>query len=148
MTGAGGGGSIPPMDEGARTVEHLRLIQGVIARMADNSARMKTAAVSLVTAAFVFAGLSDGGHGLVALGAAVAVVALGAMDARYLQLERRYVALYRAAAAGGTRTPFDLDHRPWAGAAGPLRKVALSWSVAFFHGALLAMTALLAILDT
>jgi len=97
-----------------RMAEHLKLVQGVITRMAGNSAQMKMWAVSLVAAVFVFSGLSDDPHWLVGVGGCVPVIALWGMDARYLHLERCYVRLYEAVVVGRKMTPFELDYRPYA----------------------------------
>ena len=112
------------------------MIQGVITRMAGNSAQMKTWAVSLVTAAIVFSGLSDKPHWLIAAGGFVPVVAFWIMDARYLHLEKCYRALYGAVVDGKPVKPFDLDYRPYAASIDSLWWVAWSWSVRAFYGAL------------
>ena len=78
-------------DDAQTTVEHLKLVQGVVARMAGNSAQMKAWAVSLVTAAFVLSGLSDEPHWLIPLGGCIPVIAFWTMDAKYLHLERCYI---------------------------------------------------------
>ncbi len=128
-------------------IEHLKMIQGVITRMAGNSAQMKAWAVSLVTAAFVFSGLSDDPHWLIGAGACVPVIAFWWMDARYLHLEKCYRALYEAVILNGAVKPFDLDYRPHAAGAGSVWNVALTWSVRNFYGALLVVVlGLLAIL--
>ncbi len=49
-------------DEPQHTVAHLQMVQGVITRMAGNSAQMKTWTVSLVTAAYVFSGIATDPH--------------------------------------------------------------------------------------
>ena len=125
------------------------MVQGVIARMAGNSAQMKTWAVSLVTATIVFSGLSEDPHWLIAAGGFVPVVALWIMDAKYLRLERCYRALYEAIVDRGTVKPFDLDYRPYASSVDSLWWIAWSWSVRAFYGALLIVEfVLLAILTT
>lgn len=125
------------------------MVQGIVARMAGNSAQTKTWTVSLVTAVFVFSGLSDDPHWLVAAGGVIPVVAFGALDARYLHLERCYVKLHEALASGGEVASFNLDYRPYATAAGSVWKVAWSWSVGGFYGPLLMVILLLvAILAT
>ena len=130
-------------------VEHLKMIQGVVTRMAGNSAQMKTWAVSLVTAAFVFSGVSDDPHWLVGLGGCVPVAAFWIMDARYLHLERCYIKLYCAVMSGDSVKNFDLDYRPHAANVASVWKVAWSWSVCMYYGSLLAMMiALLVILST
>lgn len=134
-------------DEAHKTIEHLKMVQGVITRMAGNSAQMKTWAVSLVTATIVFSGLSDDPHWLIGLGGFVPIIAFWTMDARYLHLERCYIKLYEAIAAGASTNSFDLNYRPHTSAVGSVWRVARSWSVCTFYGSLSAvMTALLVIL--
>ncbi len=135
------------IDDTQRTVEHLRLAQDVITRMAGNSAQMKTWAVSLVTAAFVFSGLSDDPHWLIGLGGCIPVLAFWSMDAKYLHLERCYIKLYEKIVAGTSVKPFDLDYRPYVSTAGSVWDVAWSWSVCRFYGSLFViMLALLGLL--
>lgn len=119
-------------------VEHLKMVQGVVARMAGNSAQMKTWAVSLVTAVVVFSGLSDDPHWLVGAGGCVPVIAFWTMDARYLHLERCYVKLYNVIVAGAEMRPFDLDYRAYVSQVASAWSVGWSWSVAIFYSALLA----------
>ena len=129
------------------TIAHLQMAQDVITRMAGNSTHMKTWAVSLVTAAFVFSGLSDHPHWLIGVGGYVPILIFWMMDARYLHLERCYVQLYNAVAAGECEKPFDLNYRPYEATVASVWSVARSWSVISFYGALLIlMTALVAIL--
>ena len=128
-------------------VEHLKMVQGVISRMAGNCAQVKTWTVSLVTAVFVFAGLSDERDMLIGVAGFVPVLLFGAMDARYLHLERCYRKLYEAIASGESVKPFDLDYRPYAGSVDSLGATALSWSVCGFYGTLLiSLVVLLTIL--
>ena len=130
-------------------VEHLKLVQGVVTRMAGNSAQMKTWAVSLVTAAFVFSGLSNDPHWLIGLGGCIPVIAFWIMDAKYLQLERCYIKLYEAVLHGEAVKPFELDYRPYLSKVSSVWCVAWSWSVCRFYGALfLVMLVLIAILIT
>lgn len=134
------------MDDSQRTVEHLKLVQGVVTRMAGNSSQMKTWAVSLVTAAFIFSGLSDDPHWLIAVGGCVPVVAFWMMDARYLHLERCYIKLYNAVATDASDKHFDLDYRSYASTVDPVWKVAWSWSVCMFYGALLIVMLMLVVI--
>ena len=134
------------VDDDQRTVEHLKLVQGVVTRMAGNSAQMKTWAVSLVTAAFVFSGLSDDPHWLIAVGGCVPVVAFWAMDARYLHLERCYIKLYNAVATNASDKQFDLNYRSYAPTVDSVWKVAWSWSICMFYGALLIVMLMLVVI--
>ena len=58
-------------DESDREIEHLKMVQSVVARMSSNSVHMKTWAVSLVTAVVVFSGLSDDPHWLIGIGGSI-----------------------------------------------------------------------------
>ena len=133
----------------ADKVEHLKMLQGVVARMAESSAQMKTWAISLVTAVIVFSGLSDDPHWLIGLGGCVPVILFWIMDAKYLHLNRCYRELYESVAAEKKTKPFEMDYREYAASIESVRKVACSWSVLWFYAALLAiMLVLLAILAT
>jgi len=118
-------------------IEHLKLIQNIITRLAGNSAQMKTWSVSLVTAVLVVSGVTDTSHWLIGLGGGVAVLSLGIMDARYLHIERCYRKLYEAVASDGPVEPFDLNPEPYGCKVAPVWRIALSWSVSGFYGALL-----------
>ena len=125
------------------------MVQGVVTRMAGNSAQMKTWAVSLVTAAFVFSGVSDDPHWLVAVGGCIPVIAFWTMDARYLHLERCYIKLHETIVSGSSVAPFDLNYRPHVSTVDSSWEIAWSWSVCRFYGSLLAiMLGLLIILRT
>lgn len=126
-------------DDRQDSVEHLKLVQGVVSRMARASAQTKAWSVLVVAAVLVFSGLSDSAHWLIVLGGCIPVVAFWSMDARYLHMERCFIKLHEAVANGEAIRPFDLDHRPFANAVGSVWSVAWSWSVFRFHGALLAV---------
>ncbi len=130
---------------GDSKVEHLKMVQGVVARMAGNGARMKTWTVSLAAAVVVFSGLSDDPHWLVGAGGCAPVIVFWIMDARYLHLERCYVKLHDAIVAGAEVRPFDLDYRAYASQVASVWSVGRSWSVAAFYGALLAAMAALSV---
>lgn len=127
-------------------VEHLKMVQAVIARMADSSAQMKTWALSLVTAVILFSGLSDDPHWLIGLGGCILVVMFWIMDARYLHLNRCYRKLFESVAAGEPTKSFELDYRSYVASDGSLRTTALSWSVLLFYTALLAVMFVLSII--
>ena len=135
--------------ESQHTAVHLQMVQAVIARLAGNSAQMKTWTVSLVTAAYVFSGVSADPHWLIGAGGVIPVLAFWWMDANYLHLERCYRKLYEALLAREELRSFDLDYRPYAGSVDSTWRVARSSSVWPFYGALLAVIlVLVAILVT
>lgn len=124
-------------------IEHLKMVQSIISRMAGNSTQMKTWTVSLVTAIFAFSGLSEEPHWLIGVGGCIPIVALWWMDARYLHLEKCYRALHEAIVGGQDITPFDLDYRPYAKSVDSVWKIAWSWSVRWFYLFLLILMLLL-----
>jgi hypothetical protein len=71
---------------------HLTMLQGVITRLATNSATCKTWCVTLSSAlAVVAAGQATGsGRPTILLVAALPIVVFGLLDAYYLGLERRF----------------------------------------------------------
>jgi hypothetical protein len=72
--------------------EHLKLVQGVITRMAGNSFLLKGWAVTLVAGLTAFA-KADADRDLAWIGCGV-VVLFGLLDAMYLANERAYRTLY------------------------------------------------------
>ena len=126
-------------DDSRVDIEHLKLLLSVITRMAGNSSQMKTWAVLLVTAVFVFSGLSNGPHWLISIGGCIAVVAFWMMDAKYLQIERYYRKLYEAVVDGSPPVkPYELDPKFHSGSIDTsFWHVAWSWSVGVFYIALL-----------
>jgi hypothetical protein len=73
-------------------IEHLKMLQAVIDRMARTSASMKRFALAVAGAALALAASS--GSGLIALAAALLMGAFWALDARYLQQEQWFRDLY------------------------------------------------------
>lgn len=71
---------------------HLTLLQGVIARMASNSASSKTWCVSLVSALAVV--VAQSGQSRLLLIAALPIILFGVLDAYYLGLERAFRRAY------------------------------------------------------
>ncbi len=130
-------------NEKQATLEHLKLIQGVVLRMASNSMQMKTWAVSLVTAVFMFSGLSDDPHWLIVLGGCVPVIAFWIMDARYLHLEKCYIELYSAVLGKKGVKEFELDYEPHEKNVASVWDIAWSWSVYRFYGSLLIVVLVL-----
>ena len=92
-------------------IEHLKLVEVVHTRLVGNSSQTKTWAVSIVTAVFIFLGLSDKPHVIIPSGGGIAVIVFCLMDIRYLYLQRGFIRLFRAVADGKTERPFEMDYR-------------------------------------
>ncbi len=127
---------------------HLQLLQGVINRMAANSAACKTWCVTLVAAIFIVAFRST--VGVPPLLALAPIVVLLYQDSASLALERELRNAYNAFVAklhAGTLTPADLFVvQPSA----PLRarlSVLRSWSVLPFYALLTIGTVVLELID-
>lgn len=123
--------------------KHLELVSAAIGRMAGASATAKGWAVALAGAAFGTALVRESWP-LLALGILV-VAALGLVDARYLDNERRARGQYDAIADDNAVAPFSMkalatsstkSHWWW-----PARF--RSWSIWYFYGPLLLVGAVL-----
>ena len=129
-------------------VEHLKLVQGVVTRMAGNSALMKAwGRIPRHSTIRLLSGI--GRSPLVdCSGCCIPVIAFWTMDARYLHLERCHIRLYETIVTGSSIAPFGLNYRPYVSTVESSWKIAFSWSVCRFYGSLFAiMLALLVILN-
>lgn len=90
------GPTVGPLDLGSPSVQsHLTMLQGVIGRLAGNSASCKTWCVSLVSAlAVVAAGQEAATRPKILVVAALPILLFGVLDAYYLGLERRFRKCY------------------------------------------------------
>jgi hypothetical protein len=73
-------------------IRHLEMIQNVIARMANNSNTIKRYAVVITAAAVSFAKFADAPS--ILLAAAILILVLAFLDAKYLRLERCFRDLF------------------------------------------------------
>lgn len=101
-------------------VEHLKLIQTVVGRMASNSFLLRGWTATLVAALFAF-GAKDADKVFVLI-AWVPLLVFAGLDAYYLMMEQRFRDLYNSVAAAPDDTPtnFSMDvtayqqNRTWA----------------------------------
>ena len=124
--------------------EYLKLVQGVISRMASSCAQTKTWAVSIVSAIYIFIRLSNDlpSHTIiiVSLFSCIYVLFFWCSCAKYLRLERCYIKLYESVVADPLKVHFDLNYRPYCGKIGSTLRVAMSWSVLLFFSPLFLFT--------
>lgn len=123
-------------------ITHLGMIQNVITRMADESARIKQFALAALAA---LASTSAATHSAaLAYVAAVMAIVFWLLDARYLAQERWYRRLYDKVREG--KGPTDFAMTPDADIRGQvtLATTAFGWSVAPLYGSLLIIAVLLA----
>lgn len=132
--------SNPPPELGPNP-EHLKLIQGVIDRMARNSFLLKGWSVTLAAALLGFSVRSS--QSLIAVIAALVSTDLAFLDAKYLSLERQFRHLYEDACRG--------EAQPWAlsppdASRGAIWRALKSPSVYMVHGAVIGLALLVAVL--
>ena len=83
----------PPLDRDAPSVQsHLTMLQGIVSRLASNSAACKTWCVTLVSALAVV--VAQSGPPKLLMIAALPIVIFCALDCYYLGLERRFRECY------------------------------------------------------
>ena len=113
-------------------VEHLKMLQNIISRMAGNSSLMKRWAMVLVPAVATFGKFGDAPV-VATIAGGVPLIFMWWQDAKYLRLERAYRKMYEAIVAGEEVKMFDLDHRPYLDRVNSDFKTVCSWSVALFY---------------
>jgi hypothetical protein len=114
--------------------KHLEMLQAVVARMATYGATLKNYCITITTAVCGFAvTLQRPAAALVGL---VPVMICAVLDARYLQNERRFRALFDQVRqeewTGPPSFAVDLRSTPPV----PMREILISWSIAIFYGGL------------
>jgi uncharacterized membrane protein len=99
------------MEDKEAMIEHLKIVQGVINRMAQTSFILKGWAITVVSAILGFAvGTSNGNFGLVAI--APGLIFWG-LDSYYLWQERLYRRLYELVRTGDQSIPpFSMNTTP------------------------------------
>lgn len=118
----------------AARIEHLKMLQAVIDRMARTSASMKQFALAIAGAALALA--ASTGSGPIALAAAVLMLFFWGLDARYLQQEQWFRDLYDEVRQEPAEQAPDYRILPPAAlqARRTLADTALSWSTAALYG--------------
>jgi uncharacterized membrane protein YoaK (UPF0700 family) len=128
-----------PADNPA-SIAHLNTLQGIITRLAGNSAQCKTWCLTLVTALIAFAGTA---HNVGPIKLAILPIAMFlVLDAAYLGVEKAYRDLYNDVVRQIRRGSYALDGVFAAGAGltlGLWFKSQKSWSIwAFYYPLIIA----------
>jgi hypothetical protein len=122
-----------PADNPA-TIAHLSMLQGIITRLAGNSAQCKTWCLTLVTALIAFAGAA---HTIAAIQITILPIAMFLLlDAAYLGVERAYRDLYNAMVDDIHHQRYTLAHAFAVGASLTLMRwlgSQKSWSIWAFY---------------
>ena len=123
---------------GYSRLEHLKMLQGVISRMAQNSFLLKGWSVTLA-AGLLAAAISD--KQIYAALALFPTLIFWGLDAYYLRQERLFRALYDAVAAEADppASPYSLDTRPYAQRVGSWLWTCSAPVVAGLHGVIIVV---------
>ncbi len=127
------------MEQETARVEHLKLIQAIIGRMARNSFAIKSFTVAVSTAVFAFAATTEQWS---AIAGYIVVLPLWALDGYFLMHERRFRKLFDEVRQGEPSSPgsgsyFTMETRAKGRRWAELSKAALAWSHILFYTALL-----------
>ncbi len=143
-----GAAGVAVTDSESARIEHLKLIQAVIARMARNSFAIKAAA-STITAALV-AVTAGSGTPLAAIGG-IPLIMLWLLDGYYLRQERLFRELFDFVSTGqppepGSEAYFSMKTEGLHSKAGSLQRILVRGTLLAFYVPLLLILALSAIL--
>jgi hypothetical protein len=117
---------------------HLQMVQGVIARMAQNAFAVKTWSVTIMAAVFAFAPADTTARAGLWL-VLVPATAFWWLDAYYLRQERLFRALYSKILEGSVPA-YSMDTKPYSSVAGGMTSAGFAAAVWPVHAvALLAM---------
>jgi hypothetical protein len=123
-------------------LKHLEMIQAVVSRMASQCATLKNYCVTISVALAGFAITLQ--RPVVALLTLVPILSFAFLDARYVQLERRFRERFDAVTAEGWDTPPNFNMGKKTDPVLPYWSAFFSWSVAGFYLPL-AIVAILAV---
>lgn len=116
--------------------QYLSFIQGVIDRLANNSAGLKQWLAGIL--ALLIAWAAKGSDECILISGLLVTVAFWAMDAQYLRIERAYRSLYQKAISGKTEL-YDLDWLPYGKGMRKYLHALFSWSTAYYPMLIAAM---------
>lgn len=111
----------------------LEFIQDIIARLAENSFKIKGWSITLIVVVLLFR--TRDLHLLIAF---IPLFGFWVLDAYYLKLERRYRSMYEDARTGNQdRDQFEMDSSAYS--VNSIPKLMFSKSLALFHGTILIL---------
>ena len=129
------------MNAEAARIEHMKLIQAVVARLGRNSFAIKSTAAAVSAALVAFT--ASVGSPFAALGG-FAVLSLWLLDARFLRQERAFRRLFNSIRTGPPKEPgadnyFTMDVSTSAGRSDSFLSVAVSLSLSLYYIPLLIL---------
>lgn len=117
-------------------IAHLTMLQGVIARMGSNSFTLKALSATFGSAAVAVMASVERPSPYYAVAAMIPIVIFWLMDAQYLRYERGYRRLFERVRRGEEVEAYSLDAAPFLSEAGPVLRLAFTWSVIWFYAAI------------
>jgi hypothetical protein len=127
-------------------IAHLTMLQGVIARMGANSFTLKALSATFGSAAIAVMATAAKPSPYYPVAAVIPIIIFWLMDAQYLRYERGYRKLFERVRRGEDVDSYSLDASPFMGDVGPILKLAVSWSVAWFYIAILISLVAIAVM--
>jgi len=117
-------------------IEHLKMIQSVVTRMAGNSFLLKGWSVVVVSALFALA--AKGSHTLLTLIAFLPAITFWVLDGYFLWQERLFRKLYdRIRSIDEADVDFSMNIAPFFNEVDSWAKVLVSKTLLIYHGAIL-----------
>ena len=113
-------------------LEHLKMIQAIIARMAQNSFLLKGWAVTLLAGLFALAAADS--NPAIVLVAFVPIIGFWFLDTFYLRQERLFRALYDQVRTGNDSSDYSMDTSQVAGNIASWSKIGFSITIGTFYG--------------
>lgn len=119
-------------------IEHLKITQSVVERMARNSFMLKTWSVTLMSALFALAAAESKVE--FSLIAYMPLAAFWYLDAYFLRQERLFRELYDNVRSSTSETDFSLNTRQYKALVPSVASTALSMTLLLFYGVLIVAT--------
>ena len=118
-------------------IAHLSMIQGVVNRLETNSFTLKALAMTLASAILAFSGAVKNPNVVFTAAGSLPIIVFWLMDAQYLRLGRIFRRLYNGVRQGEITEPFSMDFQRYSKYEQSTLRIAFSWSVGWFYGAIL-----------
>lgn len=116
-------------DQLGAKIAHLQMIQGVISRMASDTQKLKTFAVTIAAAIIALGQVEGASTGYLAPAGFLTIIILWQLTARHLHIEHAYRCLYDEVRKGNIADQFSMDWHPYSPKVPPTIRLAVSWSV-------------------
>ena len=121
-----------------KTIAHMNMIQGVIARLETNCFTLKAMAMTMAAALLAFLGSIENPNWVYPAAVCLPVVVFWAMDAQYLRLGRCFRHLFNSVRKHKCGDSFSMDISDFKKKEQSVVRIMFSWSVSLFYLSILA----------